>query len=243
LKNHVIEQTGIKSYAVFSEVAAQKLDLAKYCENILLHSETYPHIGEVSMYIQDIGLAWKRAQEKLRKFITAEEAWIKYEADIAFPPLVIWEYLTNPALEAGFLGYDSAERIDQLGGRVREQAQFHCAHGDLHVYNKVVDWKPFEYYTLLQSVNSLEYFHTRRLIPTKDGSRLCVYASQPEGANEQLRSYIQAVYESGFGNLDPFIRQDMARGNITLARSEAEKRPNAVDEQRASVDFDEHLPP
>ena len=242
LKNHVIEQTGIKSYAAFSEVAAEKLDLAEYCENILLHSETYPHIGEVPMYVQDIGLAWKRAQAKRRKFVAAEEAWIKYEANLALPPLIIWEYLTNPTLEAGFLGYDFAERIDQLGGRVREQAQFHCAHGDLHVYNKVVDWKPFEYYTLLQSVNSIEYFHTRRLVPTKDGSRLCIYASQPvEGASEQLRSYIQAAYESGFGNLDPFIRRDMARGKVILAASEVEKGPNRINDTSANVDLDEHI--
>ena len=244
LKNHVIEQTGIKSYALFSEIAAQKLDLARYCENILLHSETYPHIGEVSMYVQDIGQAWIRAQEKRRKFVTSEEAWIKYEADLAFPPLIIWEYLTNPALEAGFLGYDFAERIDQLRGRVREQAQFHCAHGDLHVYNKVVDWKPFEYYTLLQAVNSIEYFQTRRLVPTKDGSRLCVYASQPaEGASEQLRSYIQAAYESGFGNLDPFIRQDIAGGKVTLATSEVEKGPNTINDTSANFDLDEHISP
>jgi len=244
LKNHVNEQTGIKSYALFSDVAAKILNLADYCESLIPYTETYEHIGEVPMFVEDIGLAWKRAQEKRQQFITAEEAWLKYEADLPFPPPLVWEYLTNPALEAGFLRYDYAERTDALGGRVREEAQFHCAHGDLHVYNKVVDWKPFEYYTLLQSVNSLEYFQTRRLIPTKDGSRLCVYASKPaHGASEELRSFIQAAYESGFGNLDPFIRQDIARGNVTLATSEAEKRPNAVDEQRASVDFDEHLPP
>jgi hypothetical protein len=217
LKNQVIEQTGIKSYALFSDVAANKLNLLEYCGKVIPHIERYEHIGEVAMCVHDLSRVWERLQAKRRKFISPEEAWVKYEADLPFPPPLIWEYLTTPALEAGFLGYDFAERIDQLGGRVREEAQFHCAHGDLHVHNKVVDWKPFEYYTVLQSVNSLEYFHTRRLVPTKEGSRLCVYASKPlQDIPEEVRSFVQAEYDRGFGNLHSFIDQDIANGKVTI---------------------------
>lgn len=244
LKNNVIEQTGIKSYALFSDMAAQKLNLADYCESLIPYTEAYEHIGEVPMFVENIGSAWTHAQEKRRNFVTVEEAWLKYEADLPFPPPLVWEYLTTPPLEAGFLRYDYAERTDTLGGRVREEAQFHCAHGDLHVYNKVIDWKPFEYYTLLQSVNSLEYFQTRRLIPTKEGCRLCVYASKPaHGASEELRSYIQAAYESGFSNLVPFIKEDVARGKVTLATSEVVESMSTSNETRLDVNLDEHLPP
>src|SRR5215207_10327419 len=51
LKNHVIEQTNIKSYALFSDVAAQKLNLLEYCEKVTPHSETYEHLGEVPMCV------------------------------------------------------------------------------------------------------------------------------------------------------------------------------------------------
>lgn len=219
LKNHVIEQTGVKSYALFSDAAAQRLNLNEYCGNLMRHTETYEHLGEVSMCVHDLRAAWERERMKRRKFVSSEEAWIQYEADLAFPPPLVWEYLTNPVLEAGFLGYDFAERIDYLGGRVREDAQFHCAHGDLHVHNKVVDWKPFEYYTLLQSVNSLEYFQTRRLVLTEAGSRLCVYASKPQQAvSEELRNYVQTEYDRGFNNLEAFIRQDIASGKVTVSQ-------------------------
>lgn len=169
------------------------------------------------MCVHDLRSIWEREQAKRRIFVSPDEAWIKYEAELPFPPALIWEYLTSPALEAGFLGYDYATRSDQLGGRVRENAQFHCAHGDLHIDNKVLDWKPFEYYTLLQAARgSVEYLHTRRLISTQTGSRLCVYASKPaEGASEELRQYIQAEYNRGFGNLEAFIKQDIASGKVT----------------------------
>jgi hypothetical protein len=170
------------------------------------------------MCVHDLHLVWEREQSKRRTFVSREEAWIKYEANLPFPPPLIWEYLTAPTLEAGFLGYDFAERSDQLGGRVREDAQFHCAHGNLDIDNKVLDWKPFEYYTVLQAVrNSVQYMHTRRLIPINGGSRLCVYASEPtEGASEDLRQYIQAEYNRGFGNLETFIKQDIESGKVTV---------------------------
>jgi hypothetical protein len=218
LKNHVIEETGIKSYALFSEVAANKLNLLEYCRKIIPYVESYEHIGEVRMCVHDLRPVWEKEQSKRRKFVSPEEAWIKYEPDLPFPPSLIWEYLTTPVLEAGFLGYDFAERVDQLGGRVQEEAQFHCAHGDLHVNSKVVDWKPFEYYTLIQSVNSLEYFQTRRLVPTKEGSRICVYASKPlQDVSEDVRNYIQAEYNRGFSGLRGFIEQDIANGKVTVS--------------------------
>lgn len=116
LKNHVIEETRIKSYALFSEVAANKLNLLEYCRKIIPHVESYEHIGEVRMCVHDLHPVWEKEQSKRRKFVSPEEAWIKYETDLPFPPSLIWEYLTTPALEAGFLGYDFAERVDQLGG-------------------------------------------------------------------------------------------------------------------------------
>jgi uncharacterized protein YndB with AHSA1/START domain len=220
LKNHVIERTGIKSYALFSDIAARKLQLAEYCQVLVPHTETYEHIGEVQMCVHNLRAVWEREQEKHRVFINPDEAWIRYETDIPFPPALVWEYLTNPSLEAGFLGYDFAERSDYLGGRVREESQFHCAHGDLHVHSKVIDWKPFEYYTLLQAVNvnSIEYLHTRRLVPTERGTRLYVYAGQPnQKVSEELRGFVQAEYERGFANLESYIKQDLEKGKVTVS--------------------------
>lgn len=218
LKSHVIEKTGIKSYALFSDVAARHLNLSQYCEDLTPHSETYEHLGEVPMCVHDLRLIWEREQAKRQTFVRHEEAWLKYEANLPFPPPLIWEYLTTPALEAGFLGYDFVERSDQLDGRVRENAQFHCAHGDLHIDNKVLDWRPFDYYTLRQSARNITaYLHTRRLIPIHGGTRLCVYSSKPtEGATEELRAYIQAEYNRGYGNLEAYIKQDIESGKVIV---------------------------
>jgi hypothetical protein len=217
LKNHVIEKTGIKSYAIFSDIAAQKLSLLDYCDRVVSHSETYEHLGEVPMCVHDLHLVWEREQAKRRRLVTVEEAWIKYEADLSFPPALIWEFLTTPELEAGFLGYDYAERADLLGGRVREDSGFHCAHGDLHVYSKVLDWKPFEYYTMEQSALGISYICTRRLIPAEQGAHILITITKPhENSSDEIYQMLRSAIDAGYSGLKPYIEQAIASGKITL---------------------------
>jgi hypothetical protein len=216
LKNKVIEKTAIKSYALFSDVAAHQLNLLEYCDKVARHSETYEHIGEVHMCVHDLRPVWEKHQARRRVFVDVNDAWVKCELEMPYPAALIWEYLTKPALEAGFLRYDYGERTDDLGGRVREESGFHCAHGDLHVYSKIFDWKPFEYYTMSQSVMGLTYVSTRRLIPLENGTRVAIYLSKPEEDTSQaVRDMLQGAMEQGYAGLRPYIEQDIAKGNVT----------------------------
>jgi uncharacterized protein YndB with AHSA1/START domain len=214
LKNHVIEQTGIKSYALFSDVAAQKLNLLEYCDRVVPHSETYEHLGEVPMCVHDLQPVWERYKAKNRYFIDSQEAWIKYEVEVPFPPLLIWEYLTKPDLEAGFLGYDYAER-KEAGGRVQEGSGFHCAHGDLHIHSKILDWKPFEYYTM-EHGDGLSYISTRRLTPLPNGTRVGIYLTAPrENSSSEVRQMLQTAVNEGYAGLRSYIEKDINSGRIT----------------------------
>lgn len=219
LKNHVIEQTGVTAYALFSEAAANALHLSELSQPLIQHTETYEHLGEVKMQVFDLHSVWKNNQDKNRRFISEEEAWIRFEVDLPYPPPVIWEYLSVPSLEARVLGLDYAERIDALGGRIRKDADFHCAHGDAHFYAKIVDWKPFNYYTFLQRAepfDNIEYMQTRRLIPLENGTRLLVTVSKPEtGATEEIRSQLEWLCQA-YGNVGTVIGHDLAEGKVTL---------------------------
>jgi hypothetical protein len=218
LKNHVIEKTGIKSYALFSDVAARKLNLLEYCEKVVRHVESYEHIGEVPMCVHDLHTVWEAYKGKNRRFVDAQEAWVKREVDLPYPPALIWEYLTHPNLEAGFLHYDYGERVDTLGGRVREGAGFHCAHGDLHVYGKILDWKPFEYYTLEQSALGISYLVTRRLTPLDHTTRVGVYLTMPrEASRDEIRHMLQSAMDAGYAGLQSYIEQDIISGKITAS--------------------------
>jgi uncharacterized protein YndB with AHSA1/START domain len=216
LKNHVIEQTGIKSYALFSDIAARKLNLLEYCEKVVPHVESYEHLGELPMCVHDLRPVWEKYNASNRRFVDAQEAWVKCEIEVPFPPAVIWEFLTKPELEAGFLGYDYAERVDLMGGRVGEGAGFHCAHGDLHIHSKILDWKPFEYYTMEQSAMGLSYISTRRLTPLEDGTRVGIYlTAPPQNSSNEVRQMLQTAMDTGYAGLRSYIEQGIARGIIT----------------------------
>jgi len=216
LKNNVIEKTGIKAYALFSEAAAQALHVFELSQPLIPHAETYEHLGEVKMQVFDLSPVWKNAQAKTRFFVSREEAWVSFEIDLPFPPLLVWEYLTKPDLEAGFLKLDYAERTDALGGRVREDAGFHCAHGDVHFHNRILDWKPFDYYTMNQEALGLTYHQTRRLIPIDNGTRFAIYLTKPaENPPDEIRRQMQEVVNNGFAGLKSYIEQDIASGKVT----------------------------
>ncbi|HLO14597.1 MAG TPA: DUF2652 domain-containing protein [Anaerolineales bacterium] len=220
LKNHVIEQTGIKSYALFSDVAARQLSLAGYCENLVPHVEMYEHLGEVPMCVHDLQTVWEKYQAKNRKFVDEKDAWVKCEVDLPFPAALVREYLTKPDLEAGFLKYDYGERTDANGGRVREGSGFHCAHGDLHVYSQILDWKPFEYYTMEQTAMGLSYISTRRLTPAKNGTRVGIYLTMPEEtSSNEVRQIFQSAMEDGYAGLRAYIEQDIADGKVTVGNN------------------------
>ena len=220
LKNHVIEQTRVTAYALFSEAAANALRLSELSQPLIEHTETYEHLGEVKMQVFDLRSVWTNLQERKRRFVSKEDSWVYFEIDIPYPPALVWEILNTPALEERVLMLDVAERTDTMGGRIREETQFHCAHEESHFYAKILDWKPFEYYTIRQRAEpfgNIEYDQTRRLIPTENGTRLVLTMSKPEpDAPEEMRELFQSM-TSLFGNVKDVIEQELSAGKLTLA--------------------------
>ena len=173
LKNTVIEKTGIESYALFSEQAAETLKLSELAYPLTPHIESYEHIGEVKMQVLDLRKVWETEQDKNRVIITSEEAWLTLEMNFPVPPSILWEYLTVPQLEQASSEYDLVERTDSLGGRYQQETTYHCAHGETHFFNTILDWKPFEYYTLRQQISlGFDVVQTRKFTPTEYGTKL-----------------------------------------------------------------------
>ena len=93
---------------------------------------------------------------------------------------------------------------------------FRGAHSDLQVYSKILDWKPFDYYTMEQSVMRLNYRSTRRLTSTENGTRVGIYLSQPkENSSNEVKLMLQSAMGDGYAGLKPYIEQDIINGNVT----------------------------
>ena len=181
LKNNVIEKTGIQSYALFSEAAVEASQLLQLAYPLVPHSEVYEHIGEVGMQVLDLRRVWESEQEKHRFVVSPEEAWLTFEWNTPHSLSRVWEYLTTPRLEQEWAGYDKVERTDLLGGRMQAESTYHCAHGELHFFNKILDWKPLEYVSLEQTISlGIKLVETRRLRESADGTKISFSMLQPE---------------------------------------------------------------
>lgn len=218
LKNNVIEKTGIKAYALFSDAAANKLDLRSLCDPLIPHTETYEHLGEVKIHVHNLRTAWQNYLDEMRYIVNPETAWIKIELDIPFPPSLIWDYITTPALEAPILGLESVIRDDDLGGRTRPGANFHCAHSSGDFFNKVVDWKPFKYYTTKQNIaGNIEYFRTIRLDYDGTVTKFGMYVSKPEKETPAgFRDFLETAARQGYERIASFMQADAESGKFSI---------------------------
>lgn len=220
LKNQVIEKTGISAYSLFSEAAAKQLNLNQICNSLTDHSESYEHLGEVKMQVYDLKSVWKNYLEEMRLIVNPDHAWITIELEIPFPPSLIWDYVTTPTLEALILGLEYAKRTDELGGRTKVGANFHCAHSSGDFFNKIVDWKPFDYYTVEQNAAGLKYYRTIRLEYDGKITKFGLYISQPDKkAPEEFREFLESAARAGYERLPAAIQTDHESGKVTTSNS------------------------
>jgi len=210
LKNRVIEQTGIESYALFSDAAAEAAQLSKLAYPLVAHSEVYEHIGEVKMQALDLRKVWEREQEKQRFVVAPEEAWLTFEWDAPQALSLVWEYLTSPRLEQQWAGYDLVERTDALGGRFQAETTYHCAHGEIHFFNKILDWKPFDYVSLEQNISvGIKLVQTRRLRESSAGTKIIFHVRQPEApVTDDLTRIVVEAYNQAAAGLIKHLEKD-----------------------------------
>ena len=218
LKNNVIEKTGIEAYAIFSDAVYNELGLDNLCTPLISHTENYEHLGEVQIYVHNLKSGWENYLNAKRHVVDPETAWVKVEFDLPFPPSLVWDYVTTPELEGPALGLISVVREDELEGRTRPGAKFHCSHSNAEFFNVIVDWKPFKYYTVKQSgLAGLEYYRTISLEYDGKTTKFGAYFSEPETeAPAGVRDILEKVAREGYEGIPVAMQADAASGKFKI---------------------------
>jgi hypothetical protein len=146
-KNHVAEETGWHAYAMFTEACLTNAGVSP--DGMHEQLEKYEHLGEVKTFNLDLRARYKEISEARRVFLEPEEAHGTFAIDLAVPPAVAWEWLSDPRRRNQVSGNDVWSAISRPGGRSGVGASNHCAHGkDAYSCETVLDWRPFEYFTV-----------------------------------------------------------------------------------------------
>ena len=144
LKNTVAEAHDVRGYALLTEACAAG---GPPPARLTPHLEHYDEVGEVRCGVLDLGERWIAEQAAARNVVSREEAAMLMEADIARPPPVVWEAMTDPAHGMRWrVGVTDIR--ERHGTEVRGVGTVtHCVHGRTRIEQEIVDWLPAHHVT------------------------------------------------------------------------------------------------
>jgi uncharacterized protein YndB with AHSA1/START domain len=136
--------------------------------------ETYEHLGGIQIYCIDLHTRYKAIIESRCVFLSPEEADYTFTFDFQSPPPVIWHWWTDTEKKT-LWSYGEAvfTARSRPGGRSGPGATNHCAHGkDLKgsLVETILDWRPFDYFTLEGEEGKLITRQTIKLEPIANGT-------------------------------------------------------------------------
>ncbi len=184
LKNKITEITGVSSYAFFTEAAVQAMPLAELTQTMKMHTEEYEHLGRVSGFVHDLQLVWKHFKKTPRLYVDSTDSSREAHGNFSEPPSVVWDCLTEPD---NWKQWTLANRMSITGkhlGRVDVGTEQHRTHGRQTLVHTVVDWKPFDYFTMDTPIPLKGIMQqTIQLSETKEGTRISWYLGKPTAKN------------------------------------------------------------
>lgn len=188
LKNGVAEVIGHAGYVLYTDavVAAMGLDPARL--RMHRHAEQVDDLGPVEGWVQDLHERWTEERERRRVKVSREEAVAVSSYEVPAARSVTWSFLTDPGLRARWT--PGVQRIDQStpDGRRGIGTQNHCVHGKNASLEEILDWRPFDYFTILNDVPVplLKPIRTTYELEDVDGgTRVTEYTAEGEGFGQR----------------------------------------------------------
>ena len=178
LKNEVTE-TG---YALLTTDAVLGLGLDTGRLGLRPHAEEYGDVGEVHGWVADLEARWESELARRRTIVGAREAELELELHLPLPPPLAWELLTAPGKRALWQG-QVEERAE--GGRRGPGTTSFCVDGRTTIYEEILDWRPFRYFTETRSLPGGKVVLTTELDAVGEGTRVRVRA-KPVASRSRL---------------------------------------------------------
>ncbi|HLF63443.1 MAG TPA: DUF2652 domain-containing protein [Saprospiraceae bacterium] len=215
-KNDVEDTTGLRSYALFTQAAIDAMEIDPRTMEMLPYTHSYLHLGETKMYVHNLRAVYESKRANDRIFVKPDEAMLVCETMLPIPPPLVWDYLTRPELAKEWMMMDMLLLRDALDGRVQRGSHFHCIRRTEEMKYTIVDWRPFEYFTI-ESVNEdgQKQLTSYCLRSTSEGSRITLYWKNEtlEISRADLDSYDKGYTESMI-KLQSMITHDLTSGKI-----------------------------
>lgn len=169
LKNHVAEATGWRAYALFTERCLEHMCVRP--EGIHEQVERYEHLGEVKTLSLDLACRYQELVDARRVLVTLEQAYASLSAELPAPPPIVWEWLNDPKKRAEW-EHLTIQPVSRPAGRTTAGARDHCVHGKDVSVQDIVDWRPFDYFTVSSPTGPIVLSMSYQLSPILEGTHV-----------------------------------------------------------------------
>jgi uncharacterized protein YndB with AHSA1/START domain len=168
LKNRVSETTGWRGYGLFSEKSLEQMGISPHGMQESL--ESYAHLGEIHTSSINLDERYNELIQDRKVFLGSEEAHVTIPYDFLAPPPVVWDWLNDPQKRKLWIEGSGWEAKERPKGRTGPGARNHCT--SAQVVEEILDWRPFEYYTVRYSKGSFNMMITGELEPAAGGTHV-----------------------------------------------------------------------
>ena len=138
LKNHISEATGVRAYTAYTSAAVDALRLDGFTEPLTRHTETYPDLGTLTVWVQDMHPVWENNRDDTRLRVDPNDALAQVQDELPVPLAVAWQLILQPEYRSILFGVDRQDPSQQQHGRIAEGTVFTCYHGASTVTTQTV---------------------------------------------------------------------------------------------------------
>jgi hypothetical protein len=221
LKNEVVATTGIEAYALITQQCVDAMDVDVTALGMPAISETYEHIGAVPAWVHDLDRRWLEEEERMRVIVDEHQAVFRWDMPTPAPPQVAWEFVTTPGRRVEWTPGVTGVEVMATGNRRGVGATNHCMHGRNASVEELLDWRPYDYFTLRNTVptpmGAIRFLQTTEFEPTPSGTIVHMRIAAPATLRERI------VLRLGARTLESGLRQANAR-LIEQLNAELERR-------------------
>jgi hypothetical protein len=189
LKNTVVEATAIEAYTLFSQACVDVMDVDVAALGMRSSSETYDHIGTMPVWVHDLERRWAEEESRTRVIVDERSAIKEISIPTLAPPQVTWEFVTAPGRRVLWQVGVTGIEVTAIGNRRGVGATNHCQHGAGASVEELLDWRPYDYFTLWNTIPTpmgpLRLLETIEFEPTPDGTMIRWRWGTPTTAKEQ----------------------------------------------------------
>jgi hypothetical protein len=168
LKNHVIEATGWKAYALFTKDCLEAIQT--YPDKLYEQLEEYEHIGKVQTFSINLDEQYKNYLSERRVYLRPEDADLVVHKDFSVPPPLLWEWSNDPKKRTLWAVGSDWQVRSRPNKNTRRGASNHCVNSK--VIERILDYRPFEYYTSSMGRGPFNFTLTVKFEEIDSGTRL-----------------------------------------------------------------------